>query len=148
MSLKGSAQEQDSLKDEIQQQRSELQLMMMEERQASMMHDMRDMMAEFMGGNGRSEPSSAEVSAAVRENPRGAGPIAVREASAAAGGVARVTTAGTETTLREDAARNFGVLGRRGTAVPVEVGPARVLPGQPRRAGEWDAYPRGELGGG
>ena len=33
-------------------------------------------------------------------------------------------------------------------AVPVEVGPARVLPGQPRRAGEWDAYPRGELGGG
>ena len=58
MSLKGSAQEQDSTKDEMNQLRSELQLMM-EEKQASMMHAMREMMAEFMRNNGRSESSSA-----------------------------------------------------------------------------------------
>ena len=38
--------------------------------------------------------------------------------------------------------------GHRGAAVPVEVGPARGQPDQPRRAGEWDSYPGGELGGG
>ena len=64
MSLKGSAQEQKSTKDEMHQLRSELQLMM-GEKQASMMHGMREMMAEFMRNNGRSESSSAEGSAAV-----------------------------------------------------------------------------------
>ena len=58
MSSKGSAQEKDSTKDEMHQLRSELQLMM-EEKQASMMHAMREMMAEFMRNNGRSESSSA-----------------------------------------------------------------------------------------
>ena len=67
MSLKGT-QEQDSAKDEIHQLRSELQ-MMMEERQASMMHAIREMMAEFMRNNGRSESSSAEGSAAVGGEP-------------------------------------------------------------------------------
>ena len=38
--------------------------------------------------------------------------------------------------------------GRRGAAVPVEVAPARGQPDQQRRAGEWDTYPGGELGGG
>ena len=42
-----------------------------------------------------------------------------------------------ETTLREDASRNFGVTRRRGAAVPVEVDPARGHPDQQRRAGEW-----------
>ena len=56
-----SAQERDSL-DEIQQLRNELQLVI-EEIQASMMHDMREMMAELMTNNGPSESSSAEVSA-------------------------------------------------------------------------------------
>ena len=68
MSLKGSAQEQNSTKDEMQQLRSELQLMM-GEKQASMMHAMREMMAEFMRNNGRSESSSAEGSAAVGGEP-------------------------------------------------------------------------------
>ena len=36
--------------------------------------------------------------------------------------------------------------GRRGAAVPVEVGPARGQPDQPRGAGEWGSYPGGELG--
>ena len=62
-----SAQERDS-SDEIQQLRNELQLVI-EERQASMMHDMREMMAELMRNNGRSESSSAEGSAAVRASP-------------------------------------------------------------------------------
>ena len=50
--------------------------------------------------------------------------------------------------MREDASRNSGVTGRRRAAVPVEVGPARGHPDQPRRAGEGDAYPDGELVGG
>ena len=50
--------------------------------------------------------------------------------------------------MREDASRNFGVMGRRGAAVPVEVGPAGGQPDQQRRAGEWDTYPGGKLGGG
>ena len=130
MSLKGSAQEQDSTKDEMHQLRSELQVVM-EEKQASMMHAMREMMAESMRNNGRSESGSAEGSAAVRGSPRGAEPIAARETSAAApaaaagGGARGDMTAGRETTLREDASRNFGVTGRRGAAVPVEVGPIR-----------------------
>ena len=146
MSLKGSAQEQDSPKDDVHQLRSELQLMM-EEKQASMMHAMREMMAEFMRNNGRSESSTA-----VGGSPRGAEPTAAREtsaAAAAAGGVARGDTpAGRETTSREDASSNFLVTERREAAVPVEVGPARGQPDQPRRAVEWDAYPGGELGGG
>ena len=70
------AQERDS-SDEIQQMRSELQLVI-EERQASMMRDMREMMAELMRNNDPSESSSAEGSAAVRASPRGAEPTAVR----------------------------------------------------------------------
>ena len=113
--------------------RSEFQLMM-EEKQASMMHAMREMMAEFMRNNGRSESSTA-----VGGSPRGAEPTAAREtsAAAAAGGVARGDTpAGRETTSREDASSNFLVTERREAAVPVEVGPARGQPDQPRRAGE------------
>ena len=129
---------------------------MMEERQASMMHAMREMMAEFMRNNGPSESSSAEGRAAVGGSPRGAEPTAALEtsaaaaaAAAAAGGVARGdTTAGRNMTLREDASGNFGVTGRRRAAVPVEVGPARGQPDKQRRAGEWDTYPGGELGGG
>ena len=108
---------------------------MMEEKQASMMHAMREMMAEFMRNNGRSESSTA-----VGGSPRGAEPTAAREtsaAAAAAGGVARGDTpAGRETTSREDASSNFLVTERREAAVPVEVGPARGQPDQPRRAGE------------
>ena len=36
--------------------------------------------------------------------------------------------------------------GRREAAVPVEVGPARGQPDQPRGAGEWGSYPGSELG--
>ena len=68
MSLKGSAQEQNSTKDKMHQLRSELQVMM-GEKQASMMHAMRGIMAEFMRNNGRSESSSAEGSAAVGGEP-------------------------------------------------------------------------------
>ena len=71
---------------EIQQLRNELQLAI-ELRQESMMHDMREMMAELMRNDGPSESSSAEGSAAVRASPRGAEPTSVRgndgEASAA-----------------------------------------------------------------
>ena len=52
-----SAQERDS-SDEIQQLRNELQLVI-EERRASMIDDMREMMAELMRNNGPSESSSA-----------------------------------------------------------------------------------------
>ena len=97
MSLKGSTQEQDSNRDEIHQLSSELQLMM-EENQASMMHAMREMMAEFMRNNGRSESGSAEGSTAVGGSPRGAEPTAARDntaaAAAAGGGARRGTTAG------------------------------------------------------
>ena len=58
-----SAQERDS-SDEIQQLRNELQLVI-EEKQASIMHDMREMMIELMRNNGPSESTSAEGSAAV-----------------------------------------------------------------------------------
>ena len=101
MSLKGSAQEQYPTRDVNHELRSELELMM-EERQASMVHAMRDMMAEFTRNNGRSESSRAEGSAAVGGSPRGAEPTGARETSvaAAAGGVARGdTTAGRETTF-------------------------------------------------
>ena len=124
--------------------RSELQLMM-EEKQASMMHVMREMITEFMRNNGRSESGSAEGSVAVGGGPRGAEPIAARETSAAAaasgGGARGDTTAGRETTLREDAWHDFGVTGRRGAA-------SCCQPDQQRRAGEWDTYPGDELGGG
>ena len=71
-----SAQERDS-SDEIQPLRNSLQLVI-EEIQASMMHDMREMMAELVRNNGPSESSSAEGSAAVRASPRGAEPTVVR----------------------------------------------------------------------
>ena len=157
-----SAQERYS-SDEIQQLRNELQLVI-EERQASMMHDMREMMAGLMRNNGPSESSSAEGSAAVRASPQGAEPTAVRVygaedsaaerssqqgadptaaarpisaagAATAGGGARGYTTAARETTSREDASRGVGVTGRRGAAVPVEVGPARGQPDQPRGAG-------------
>ena len=148
MSLKEAAQAQDSTKDEMNQLRNELQLMM--EKQASMMHTMGEMMAEFMRNNGRSESGSAEGYGAVGGSPRGAEPTAAREASAAAaaaagGGVRRDTTAGRETILREGASRNFGVTGRRGAAVPVEIDPMRCHRDHQRRAGEWDTRPGGEL---
>ena len=57
--------------------RSELELMM-GKRHASMMHAMREMMAEFMRNNGQSEASSAEGSAAAGGSPRGAKPNAAR----------------------------------------------------------------------
>ena len=60
MSLKASAQEQDFTKDEMHQLRSELQLMT-DEKQASMMPAMTEMMTEFMNNNGRSESISAEA---------------------------------------------------------------------------------------
>ena len=128
---------------------------MMEEKQPSMMHVMREMVAEFTRNNDRSESSRAEGRAAVAGSPRGAEPIAARETSiaaretsiaAAAGGVARgETTAGRWTTLREDASRNLGVTGRRESAVLVEVDPATGQPDKPWRAGECDASPGGEL---
>ena len=167
------AQERDS-SDEIQQLRSELQLVI-DERKASMMRDMREMMAELMRNNGSSESSSAEGSAAVRASPQGAEPTAVRGngaednaaergsqqgaeptagarqissagAATAGGGARGYTTAARETTFREDASRSVGVTGRREAAVSVEVGPARGQPDQPRGAGEWRSYPGGELG--
>ena len=81
--MKGSVQKKDSTKDEMHQLRSELQ-MMMEKKQASMMHAMREMVAEFIRNNGRSESGSAEGSAAVGGSTRGAEPTAARETSAAA----------------------------------------------------------------
>ena len=65
---------------------------MMEEKQASIMQDMRKMMAEFVRNNDPSESSSAEGSAAVRGNsadyseavrgsPRGAEPTAAEQIS-------------------------------------------------------------------
>ena len=138
-------------KDEFQQLRSELQLMM-EEKQASSMQGMREMMAELMRNNAPSKSSSAEGSAAVRGSSaedsaavrgskREVASSAARQTSAAAaatGGGARGDTCATarEMTLREDASCKFGVTGRRGAAAPVEVGPARDQPDQQRRAGE------------
>ena len=163
-----SAQERDS-SNEIQQLRNELQLVM-EERQASMMHDMRETMAELMRNNGPSEFSSAESSAAVRASPRAAEPTAVRgngaEDSAAgrgiqqgaeptaaarqisaagaatAGGGARGDTTAERETFREDASRSVGVTGRREAAVPVEVGPARGQPRSDKRGWRMGVIPR------
>ena len=149
----------------------------MEERQASMMQDIREMMVELMRNNGPSESSSAEGSAAARASPRGAEATAVRgkdaedsaaergsqqeaeptaaarQISAAAGAVTagggargHTTTAASETTFREDDWRSVGVTGRSEDAVPVEIGPARGQPDQPRGAGEWGSYPGGDLG--
>ena len=138
----GSAQDEQGLpKDEVQQLRSEFQLMV-EQGQASMMLAMRDMMAEFMRNKGRSESSSAGSSAAGREGPRGAEPSAVRTSVAA---VAGDTAAGRETALRGEASRNLGATGRREAAVPVEVGPARGQPDQPRRAEAAAATPASGL---
>ena len=145
-----SAQERDPMND-IQQLKGELQLkIFLEERQASMMHDMREMMAELMRNNGPSESSSADGSAgvrgsprgakstaergnsakdsaAVRGSPRGAEPTAARQISAAAatagGGARGDTTVARETTFREDISRNVGVAGRIEAAVFVEGGP-------------------------
>ena len=165
-----SAQEREPT-DEIQQLESEVQLMM-EESQASMVHDMREMVAECMRNYGTSEFSSAEGSAAVRGSPRaaestairgnsaedspavkgsprGTEPTAARQISAAAadgGGAREDTTAARDTTFREYASRNVGVTGRRGAAVSVKVGPARGQPDPPRGAGQYEPYPGGELG--
>ena len=99
-------------------------------------------MAGFMRNKGRSESSSAGSSAAGSEGPRGAEPSAVQN-SVAAGGVTADRAAGSETTLHRDLSRNLGATRRREAAVPVEVAPARGQPDQPRRAGEWDAFPSG-----
>ena len=166
-------QERDST-DEMQHLRSKLHLMM--EEKASMMQDMRGMMAELMRNDGPSESdsaegsagvsgsplgaeptavrgNSAEDSAAVRGSPREAEPTASRQISAAAaaaaapeGGARRDTTAARGTTFREDASRNVGVTGRRGATVPVEVSPARGQPDQQKGAEEWGSYPGGEVG--
>ena len=99
-----------------------------------------------MRGNG------AEYSAAEGCSQRGAEPTATAQqifaagAATAGGGARGYTTAARETTFREDASRSVGVTGRRGTAAPVEVGPARGQPDQPRGAGEWGSYPGGGLG--
>ena len=82
--------------------RSELPLMM-EEKQTSMMHAMREMMTEFMRNNGRSESGSAEGSAVVGESLAAAGPAAVGQSPAGAG-----PTAVRETILRDGGSRNFG----------------------------------------
>ena len=132
-------------------------------------------MADLMRNNGPSESSSAEGSAAVRASPQGAEPTAVRGngaennaaergsqqeaeptaaarqiaaagAATAGGGAQGYSTAARETTFREEASRSVEVTGRRGAAVPVEVGPARGQADQPRGAGEWGLYPGGELG--
>ena len=167
-----SAQERNS-SDEVQQLRNALQLVI-EERQASMLHNMREMMVELMRNNGPSESSSAEGSAAVRASPRGAEPTAGRDngakdsaadkrsqqradptaaarqisaagAATAGGGARGYTTAARERTSREDASRGVRVTGRKEAAVPVEVSPARGQPDQPRMAGIWGSYPGGEL---
>ena len=167
-----SAQDRES-SDEIQQLRNKLQLAI-EEGQASMMHYMRKMMVELMRNNGPLESSSAEGSAAVRASSRGAEPTAVRgngaEDSAAGrgsqqgadptaaarqisaagavttgGGARGYTTVAREMTFREDVSRSVGVTGRGKAVVPVEVGPARGQPDQPKGAGEWGSYPGGEL---
>ena len=126
---------------------------MMEEKQASMMQYMREMMAVFMRSNGPSESSSTEGNAAVRGSPRGVKPTAVRgnnaqdsaeargslrgakptaarppfAAAAAAGSGARGdASAARETPFREDASRDVRMTGRRGAAGPVEVGLYKV----------------------
>ena len=73
MSLKGSAQQQDSTRDKIHQLTNELQVIM-EDKKA---YAMKGMVAEFTRNNGRSESesSSAEGSAAVGGSPRGAEPL-------------------------------------------------------------------------
>ena len=125
---------------------------MMEEKQASMMQYMREMMAVFMRSNGPSESSSTEGNAAVRGSPRGVKPTAVRGnnaqdsaeargslrgaeptaarppfAAAAAGSGARGdASAARDTSFREYASRDVGMTGRRGAAGPVEVGLYKV----------------------
>ena len=91
------AQERDST-DEIQQLRSELQLMV-EEKQASMMQYMIETMVTLMMNNGPLESSSAESSAAVRRSPRGAGPTVVRGNSTEDSAAVRVTPRGTGSTV-------------------------------------------------
>ena len=97
----------------------------MDEKQASMMHVMKETMTEFMMNDDPPKSNDAEGSAAVRGSPRGTEPTAARgayvaAAAAAAGGRARGdTTPARETTLRQDASRNFGVTGCGGAVVPV-----------------------------
>ena len=95
-----SAQKRDS-SDEIQQLRSELQLVI-EERHASIMRDMREVMAELMRNNGPSESSSAEGSAAVRASPLGAEPTAVRGNGAKDSASERGSQQGAERTVRHE----------------------------------------------
>ena len=100
-----------------------------------------------MRGNG------ADDSAAERGSQQGAEPtaaalqITAAGAATAGGGARGYVTAASETNFYEDASRSVGVAGRRGAAVPVEVGPAtRGQSDQPGGAGEWGSYPAGELG--
>ena len=107
-----SAQETNS--SDFQQLRNELRLVM-EERQAAIMRDMREVMAELMRNSGPSESSSAGGSAAVRGSPRGAEPTAAeRQISAAGattpgGGARGNTRAVRETVFRDDASCSIGV---------------------------------------
>ena len=92
-----SPQERDS-SDVVQQLPNELQLVI-EEREESMMHDMRKVMSELIRNNGPPASSSAEGSADVRASPRGAEPAAVRGNGAEDRGVANK---GLHPLLRQD----------------------------------------------
>ena len=127
---------------EVQDLRREVKLAI-EHGQASWMNAMRDMMVEFTRNNGRSEYGRAESSAAVGQMPRGIVPAAVRETPGSGVGMARDIAAEHQTNLREGASPDVGATGRGGTALPVEVGPPRSQPDQPRRTGEWGAYSGG-----
>ena len=109
-----SAQKTDS-SDEIQQRRDELQLVI-EERQASTMHDMREMMAELMRNNGPSESSSAEGSAAARASPRGAEPTAVKGNGAEDSAAERGSQEGAEPTAAARQTSAAGAATARGGA--------------------------------
>lgn len=105
-------------------------------------------MAEFTRNKGRSDSCCAGSSANVGDSSREVVPPAVRETSDVVVGVAGDTAVGRETTLREGDSRNFRPTELGETAVLVEVGLARGQPDQPSRAGKWDAFPSGKLGGG
>ena len=71
---------------------------MMEERQASMMHYMREVMAQCIRNNGPSESCSAQGSAVVRASPRGAEYTAVGENGAEDSSAEGVSQHGAELT--------------------------------------------------
>ena len=145
MPLKGSAQEEHGSYREVQELRREIKLAL-EHGQSWVMNG--EMMAEFTKHNGRLESGSDEGSPAVGQITRGRVTAAVRETPSAAVGMARDIPTEQETHLREGASRNLEVTGPGGTALPAKVGAPRGQPDKPGKAGEWGAYPGGELGGG